>query len=560
MAPDPAGVRLLRPTTTGGARSWHAARVTLGDFMPRDRDRPPYRAAHARRSSRPSEGGGQRRDSRHVRIDSPAESRALREGGRAGRIRRSWVERSVLGLGVLIVVLALGAGAVAVWLVRSLGEIDRYDELSVDGAPAGEPENYLVVGSDSRAAANESEQGVVPGQRSDTIMVVRLDPATMHADMLSIPRDLWVPIAGTGDDARINSAYTEGRQVLLETLRENFGIEINHYVEIDFQGFKQLVDAVDGVSIYLENAIKDKASGLFVEDRGCVTLDGDQALAFARSRHMQYMTPSGWSRPDPWADLGRIERQQVFIRRALTKALDEATSNPLTFKDLLSIGVGSVGIDGQTDPIDLARQFKDFDTDDLTTYSLPVQDRGDHATVVIDEPKAEPILNVFRGLDPTDLSPGLITVRVLNGTAAPGRAAEIADTFEGVGFATSTPDNIDAHARTTVYHRPDEANLGLEVARYIEGGADVVARDDLDIQPGEVVVAIGDDFTGVTEEPAPAEDVESTPPVDEDSDTGVDGETAAGSQPPTGRPADEGDSLALAEFTVGDPPPGVDCD
>jgi LCP family protein required for cell wall assembly len=497
--------------------------------MPRDRDRSPYRAAHARRS---------------------------RRAGR--RPRRSWVERSVLGLGIVIVVLALGAGAVAAWLVRSLGEIDRYEELSVDGAPAGEPENYLVVGSDSRSAASDGEQGMVPGQRSDTIMVVRLDPATKHADMLSIPRDLWVPIAGTGDEARINSAYSQGRQVLLDTLRENFGIEINHYVEIDFQGFKQMVDAMDGVSIYLEDAIKDKASGLFVEDRGCVELDGEQALAFARSRHMQYMTPDGWSRPDPYADLGRMERQQVFIRRALTKALGNAKSNPLAFKDLLSIGVGSVGIDGETDPIDLARQFKDLDTDDLTTYSLPVLDSGDHATVVVDGPKAEPVLNVFRGLDPADLSPGMITVRVLNGTAAPGRAAEIADTFEGVGFEMSTPDNIEAHARTTVYHRPDEANFGNEVARYIAGGADVVAREDLDIQPGEVVVAIGDDFTGVSDEPAPVEDVEAdaTPTVDEEqAGTG----TGAGAQSADDRPADDS-SPALDEFTVGDPPPGIDCD
>ena len=471
------------------------------------------------------------------------------------------MERSVLGLGVVIVVLALGGTAVAAWLVRSLGEIDRYDDVTVDAASAGEPRNYLVVGSDNRAESSDGSSDVVPGQRSDTIMVVRLDPATDHADMLSIPRDLRVPIAGTGEDARINSAYSQGREVLLDTLRENFGIDINHYVEVDFQGFKQLVDAIDGVSIWLDDAIRDKASGLYVTERGCVTLDGEQALAFARSRHMQYMTPSGWSRQDPYADLGRIQRQQVFIRRALTKALHAAKSNPLTFKDLVSIGVGSVGIDGDTDPLALARQFKDFDTENLTTYSLPVEDSGDHATVVMDEVAAEPILNVFRGRDPEEVSPGTITVRVLNGTAVPGRAAEVAASFEGAGFKIGMPDNIEAHARTAVYHRSDQANLGLEVARYIAGGADVSARDDLDLQPGEVVVAIGDDFTSVTEEPAPADESTSSTTVPSDDS----GESASGAGEDTGtttttsRPAST-PSLALEEFTIGDPPPGVDCD
>ena len=491
-----------------------------------------------------------------MRIDAPALRRPNRAERRESRGRRSWVERSVLGLGVLIVVLALGATAVAAWLVRSLGEIDRYDDVTVDAAAAGEPRNYLVVGSDSRAASADGSSDVVQGQRSDTIMVVRLDPATDHADMLSIPRDLRVPIAGTGEEARINSAYSQGREVLLDTLRENFGIDINHYVEVDFQGFKQLVDAIDGVSIWLDDAIRDKSSGLYVTQRGCVTLDGEQALAFARSRHMQYMTPSGWSRQDPYADLGRIQRQQVFIRRALTKSLHAAKSNPLTFKDLVSIGVGSVGIDNDTDPLGLARQFKDFDTENLTTYSLPVQDSGDHATVVMDQRAAEPILNVFRGRDPEEISPATITVRVLNGTAVPGRAAEVAASFEGAGFRISTPDNLEAHARTTVYHRPEEANVGREVARYINGGADVSARDDLDIQPGEVVVAIGDDFTSVTDEAAPLESTTTAPPADGEGESASGGSDATTT---TTRPA-QTPGLALEEFTVGDPPPGVDCD
>lgn len=467
-------------------------------------------------------------------------------------------------------VLALGAAAVGVWLVRSLGEIDRYDDVAVDGATAGAPENYLIVGSDNRGTALERDENgnAVTGQRSDTIMVLRLDPGTGHADMLSIPRDLWVPIAGTRGSNRINSAYSKSRQVLVDTLRQDFGIEINHYVEVDFQGFKKLVDSIDGVSIWVENALRDKNSGLFVDQKGCVTLDGTQALAFARSRHMQYMTPSGWSKQDPYADLGRIQRQQVFIRRALTKALDEAKSNPLTFRSLLSIGVKSVGIDAATDPIDLAKQFKDFDTDDLTTYSMPVKGRGDNATVAVDEAKAAPILDVFRGVqssapqpETAAIDPSTITVQVRNGTDTAGKAADVADDFEGAGFEIVTPDNIEAHAHTTVYHRSDEADLGATVAGYIEGGAQLEVDDDLDLQPGEVVVAIGADFASVLDQPATSgESVsgEGEMAGGGGSESATDRQSSPTTTSTT-RPSSS-TSLALAEYTVGDPPPGVDCD
>jgi LCP family protein required for cell wall assembly len=546
--------------------------------MPRDRERPPYRAAHIRRSASPDEvEGDDRRDPRHIRVEGARRSGGSGGSGRSGRSgglggsggsgrsrrerrgRRSWAQRSLIGLGAFIVVLALSGTAVAAWLVLSLGKIDRYDEVSTDSAGSQEPRNYLVVGSDSRAKAKDGEYGNVTGQRSDTIMVVRLDPKSNHADMLSIPRDLIVPIAGTGKKARINTAYSLGREVLVDTLRDNFNIEINHYVEVDFQGFKKLVDAIGGVSIWVDDAIRDKASGLYVTEHGCVTLDGKQALAFARSRHLQYMTPDGWSRQDPYADLGRIQRQQVFVRRALTKALDEAKSDPFTFKDLVNIGVNAVGVDADTDPLGLAREFKDFDPDDLTTYSLPVKDSGNHATVVLDKPKAAPVLKIFGGTDEgdgadaadaADVAPSSITVSVRNGTSAAGRAAEVANDFAAAGFGTGMPGNIAAHAKTTVYHRAGEVALGNEVARYIAGGAEVLERDDLDLRSGEVIVAIGEDFIRVLDTPAKAETTTTTSGSAGSGGTGDGATTTTGSE----------SSPAYDEFTIGDPPAGKKCD
>jgi LCP family protein required for cell wall assembly len=486
------------------------------------------------------------------------------EDGR--RDKRTWPQRLIIGAGVVVVtVCLLGLGAVA-YVLKSLGDIDRYDDLGVDAAAAGEPRNYLVVGSDSRVDA--AEYGDVSGQRSDTIMVVRLDPKTMHADVLSIPRDLLVTISGTGETARINSAYSTSRQVLIDTLRDNFNIEINHYIEVDFSGFQQLVDAVGGVPLYLDRAVKDDHSGLFVSKLGCVTLDGEQALAFARARHLRVMQPDGeWSREDPYADLGRIQRQQVFMRRAVVRAIGAAKSNPLKLRELVDIGVSNVGIDGQTDPISLANEFKDFDPADLTTYSIPVLDSGDGATVVPDRREANPVLNVFRGLDPGEMSPDLIDVTVLNGSGAQGQANDAAAAFQTIGFTIGEPSDIEPHERTTVYHLPGEQNLALQVSRYITGGADLKVREDLGLEAGEVVVATGQDFTTVHRQPTPLDKLPDRGP-DSGVTTTTTTTTAAGGvgagsagggggTTPTTRPSPT--TTAPSEYTIGDPPPGIRC-
>ena len=155
----------------------------------------------------------------------------------------------------------------------------------MEEAAPGEPENYLIVGSDSRENIDPDDPsfgdvlpGVVGGQRSDTIMVARIDPADTQVHIVSFPRDLFLELS-TGETTRINAAYGQGRQVLIDTIQQNFGIAINHYVEIDFTGFQRLVDAIGGVPVYLDAAYRDERSSLVAPiGPGCVTLDGTTAL------------------------------------------------------------------------------------------------------------------------------------------------------------------------------------------------------------------------------------------------------------------------------------------
>ncbi len=208
-------------------------------------------------------------------------------------------------------------------------------DLPVETFPPAEPgaRNILITGADNNACLDPDSrfapafgdrQGL--GERSDTIMMWRVNPATNQVAVLSFPRDLWLKIDGRSSKGRINEAYErDDPQRLINTIRQNFGIETDHFVQVDFCAFKELVDAVGGVAVPFETPVRDGATGLIVEEAGCFTFSGEHALAYVRSRKMEYLTEDGrWER-DGTSDLGRISRQQDFIRRVG----DELLSNVL---------------------------------------------------------------------------------------------------------------------------------------------------------------------------------------------------------------------------------------
>ncbi len=415
---------------------------------------------------------------------------------------------------------SLLASAVVAYGWYEWRSVDRVG-VDTDDAAAGEPVNFLLVGSDSREGEGAGEEAAVQGKRTDTIMVMRLDPQTEEVNVLSFPRDLWVPIAGTGESDRINSAYNAPgeQQVLVDTIREDFGIAVNHWVEVDFGGFRRLVDAIGGVTLYFDRGLRDRAAGLYIDQLGCVTLDGEMALAYARSRKAEYHTEDGWVR-DPQSDLSRIVRQQTLMAEALDQVVREA-DNPLRLRELVDIGTANVSIDSDLtlgDVRALADRFRGLGSDSFHTMSLPVLPRpGDEdATVIVDEQAAEPILNIFRGLDPGEVSPANIEVSVLNGTSADparrreGLAGDVTAAFETLGFATGTPADADGfHEDTTVLYPSGGLAAGQRVARHVTGG--VVLQEDRSLAPGEVTVVAGAGFTTVHEEPTPLDQLPPPP-------------------------------------------------
>ncbi|MEZ5144717.1 MAG: LCP family protein, partial [Acidimicrobiales bacterium] len=445
--------------------------------------------------------------------DDPAPVPAPRPRPRPRRPRRrSWTQRLVLSGGVTVAVVSLLlAGAVAFGAAK-LANISRED---VDLAEAlqGGPENYLVVGSDSRAVVDPTEadagaflaggadQG---GQRSDTIMILRVDPKDDHVQLLSLPRDLWVPISGTGKSERINTAYAlGGAQQLVDTIRDDFGIEINHYVEVDFASFKGVVDSVGGVPMYFDKPMRDTNSGLVVDQPGCRTLDGEQALAFARSRHLQYQDGGRWH-DDPTGDLGRISRQQYLIRRLFDLSAGKARSLDVRgTMDLVDAGTRNLKVDRKLDVkklVALGRQLSSGSADEvLVTHSVPsIQwaTPGGASVLKMHPTEAQPVLNIFRGLPADAIPPGEVRFSIANATGTRGRGDEVKAAFAPTGFVVTAVDETGGtNKRSVVKYGAGNERMAQEVARHLIGGADLVEDRSLD---DRIMLVVGKDHQGVT--------------------------------------------------------------
>jgi LCP family protein required for cell wall assembly len=267
------------------------------------------------------------------------------------------------------------------------------------------------VGSDSRDCIDPNSpyagaflaQGDV-GERPDTIMVLRVDPEQTQAALVSFPRDLWVKIGDTNRKSRINSAYDrEDPTKLVATIQNNFGIPVDHYLEVDFCAFKYLVDAVGGVNVPFTFPTKDRYTGLNIEAPGCYRLSGDEALAYVRSRHYQYFEDGKW-KTDGTSDRGRIARQQDFIRRALQRAVDRGATRPDIAKGLLDAVLPRVRIDTElriADVLAVASKLRGFDPNAILSYRLDGRGTviGGASVFVPDltNDSTEAILKVFRG-------------------------------------------------------------------------------------------------------------------------------------------------------------------
>ncbi|MEU8585926.1 LCP family protein [Streptomyces sp. NPDC048664] len=281
--------------------------------------------------------------------------RPRRSRSRPRRVRR--VMRTVLALTTGLVVAACGTYA---WAQT---ELHRDVDLGAYGhdRASGKGTNYLIVGSDSRDGLSDSDvrdlhAGGGGGRRTDSIIV--LHTGARGPVMLSLPRDSWVTIPGFHDPAtgkqvpaakdKLNAAFAYGGpELLAHTVERNTGIRIDHYAEIGFAGFVNVVDALGGVRFCLDRDIKDDKSGADLR-RGCRTLNGTQSLAFVRERHQEAE-----------GDLGRSRNQQRFLSALADQAGRSRTFlDPTQMYPALSAGLDALVVDRSMDLERLMGMFR----------------------------------------------------------------------------------------------------------------------------------------------------------------------------------------------------------
>ena len=339
-------------------------------------------------------------------------------------------------------------------------------------------------------------------------MILRVDPRDGTARLLSIPARQQ----GLGRSRRWDGPHQHGdrrgrrTQNLVQTIKRNFGISIDNYVEIDFQSFRELIEVLDGVPVYFTTPVRDKNTGLFVDDPGCVMLNPDQALAYARSRHFEYKVDGRWQ-VDESGDLGRITRQQDFIKRSLRRASDQGVRNPGTAVGVVNAASSSVRMDDTLDVgtiLTLVSEFQAFNPDSLLSEQVPTYSdpRGGVAYQSVAWDDAEPMLEAFRGVDPgAPLTPSSVIVDVAGRSSIADELDEVSARLDTAGFDAEPRTARSSRSSTTITYGPRGRDAALLVAAQLTDLPRVVLDDE--IAGYRVVVNIGSDFGGVRDEALP---------------------------------------------------------
>ena len=404
-----------------------------------------------------------------------------------------------------------------------LGKLQRIDVFAADrnrpAAAAYGSENFLLVGSDSRAGLTRKEidkyhLGLdIGGQRSDTMIILHVSQRHDRALLVSLPRDSYVEIpaftTSTGQHvaahrAKLNSAYSEGgAQLALQTVERATGVRIDHYVEINVLGFARMVDALGGVEVCLTKPVDDPKSGLHL-GAGDHLVNGTQGLAFVRARHAF----------GDGSDLGRIKRQQQFLGAMMRRALSTGTLLDLgKLNGFLNAALASVQVDSELQPGDirtLVLAMRHLDPKHVTFLTVPLSNVNDNvpgvgSTVLWDPTLSRVLFGALRddtaltaaAITPPKLTaaPQQITVQVQNGTRRSGLAASVTGSLAAAGFHTEPASNADSqgYATTVVRYAPGQAAAARTVAAALPGSS--VRQDST--AGNAVVVVLGDSFSTV---------------------------------------------------------------
>jgi LCP family protein required for cell wall assembly len=437
----------------------------------------------------------------------------------------------------LALVLCTAVAAGSVFLVNRYidDKVDEIPRIQLTTAPAGpNGMNFLIIGSDSRswienpldyqAFSDQDTQNAPP--RSDTMMVLHANGD--HSFAVSFPRDLWVDIPGKGN-AKMNAAFNDGPQKVIDTLQADFNVPVNHYLEVDFETFEGIVNAIGSVPVWIPGVVRDNFTGLYAEwGAACYRLDGATALQWVRARSLEIEDPNGtydpvdgrrWKPYDATADIGRIERQQDFVRKLGRIAVERALADPQIVPDLVDALLPNLHADATFDrPAfnELVRAFLglasggpglEFET---LPYEDPQRPIGGQSVLLVKQPEADAVFARLRGevvlppesppeeasVEQPAIRPSDVRVQVLNGSGVTGAAGDADQALSNLGYVSGGVANYGGGklARSEIHYRPgDEAKAKLLAGQV----ADAILIADPALGGGDVLLVLGTSFKGI---------------------------------------------------------------
>jgi LCP family protein required for cell wall assembly len=454
------------------------------------------------------------------------------EPGTSGRSRsatRRWVRRIAI---ILMVLFAVALGAVAAVAFVAKQQIDdlvtaktheqKVTQRELAKPLPGKPTNILVLGSDHRTGEAKTDR------RSDTLLLVRLDPQRKTISMLSFPRDTYVDIPGHGK-SKINDAYSFGGPALsVKTIKQLTGLDINFAVDVDFKGFRGVVDAFGGIWADVDHRYYTPPEADYMEidlQPGYQLLDGRDALAFARYRH-----------EDVHGDFGRIARQQLVLA-GLKKQIAESSkvnsiprlARVLGHNTVITAGGGDsvpVGVlydylrlatslsskdvyqvefKGGTATADNGASIVTYDESDLKASvdaflhpSRQARDQTADQLVGKQAPSAQAAGDAAQPADTAPVAtvpdPSTVSVKVLNGSGIGGAAGTMAGELRSAGYkvdpAQSNADNSN-YASTKVFYNGEAARPAAEALASGIDGSSVAAADGANSFTTQLLVVVG---------------------------------------------------------------------
>jgi LCP family protein required for cell wall assembly len=439
---------------------------------------------------------------------------------------RAFAGRLVISLVLVSTLTVAGVAAVNRGINDQLANVKQIDLVLAPAPPEGA--NYVILGSDSREFVKDpgdetafGDPAKQTGQRSDTLMVAHVEPAAKKTLIVSFPRDLLVDIPGHGK-GKINSAFDlggggkDGAQLVIDTLQLNFpGLKINHYVQVDFRSFQSVVDAIGTVGVYFPLNTRDfdpnpdGGATDFEAKAGCAKLNGDSALQYVRSRHLQEQDPNTlqWKPIGADApDIHRIERQQAFIRELAGIAISQSLSDPFTALDVADRVNHYLVSDGisREDLNQLIRAFRTVDVNDtsaleFTTIPWKVNPADPLSSLVFDQPAANDLVKRLETFGdkppPPDILPSQVRVRVIDATGqgfeAPVSESLVKEGFvsDGTGIEKFPVQTTDIRYAAAVPSQVRAAKLLLDYFPDARLVPDPIAS-------GSIILVLGANFSG----------------------------------------------------------------